>query len=73
MQCNIDQRGVKVRRVWGVMMFLVGGMLGMMSFWSGTWWLWAVAGLCVAAGIFAFWEARKKWCAVRAMGIKTPM
>jgi hypothetical protein len=70
--CNIDDKGAKVRRVWGVMCLMVSVLLGLMAFWSGTWWLWIVVGLAFFGGIFALYEAKKKWCAVRAMGIKTP-
>ncbi|MBI1369893.1 MAG: hypothetical protein GC162_14710 [Planctomycetes bacterium] len=75
MQCNIDQRGRKVRFAWGLLMcagavaLAVCGYLGVVA---GAW-VWIVVGLLAAAGLFGFYEARKGWCAVRAMGFKTPM
>jgi hypothetical protein len=71
--CNIDEKGAKVRQVWGVMCLMVAVLLGLMAFWSGTWWLWIVVGAAFLAGIFALYEAKKKWCVVRAMGMKTPV
>jgi cell division protein FtsW (lipid II flippase) len=52
---------------------LVSLILAGLAFWSGIWWIWIVAGVCAAAGGFALYEARKKWCVVRAMGFKTPL
>jgi hypothetical protein len=34
---------------------------------------WVVGGLLVAGGLFAWFEARRGWCAVRALGFKTPV
>lgn len=34
---------------------------------------WVVTASCAAAGIFGLYEARKGWCAVRAMGFRTPI
>jgi hypothetical protein len=73
MECNIDNHGAKIRRVYGIMSLLMGGMLGALAVWSGTWWLWIVVGLAAAGGIFCLFEAQKKWCALRAMGMKTPV
>jgi hypothetical protein len=36
-------------------------------------WAWGGAIFFIAAAAFAFYEARKGWCAVRAMGFKTPV
>ena len=58
MECNIDERGVRARRVWGVMNLLIAALLGAMALWSGTWWLWIIVGLCAAMGVFGLWEAK---------------
>ena len=71
MQCNIDERGARFRYTWGVMNLVVAGVMGALAFWSGIWWLWIICGVCAAAGGFAIFEARRKWCVVRAMGVKT--
>jgi low affinity Fe/Cu permease len=69
--CNIDSKGAKLRRVWGIMALFMAALLGGLAYWSETWWLWIVVAVAASAGIFALFEAQKKWCAVRAMGIKT--
>ena len=71
--CNIDQRGAKVRRVWGVLCIVIGWVLAAAALVVGPGWLWIPAGLAWGAGVFALYEARKKWCVVRALGIKTPV
>jgi len=70
--CNINDQGAKIRRVWGIMSLLAAALLAAMAYWSGTWWLWIIVTVALASGILGLFEARKKWCAVRAMGIKTP-
>jgi hypothetical protein len=71
MQCNIDDQGVRFRRVWGIMVLFVGLITAGLAFWSGIWWVWIIAAFCLIAGAFAIYESRKKWCALRAMGVKT--
>ncbi len=71
MQCNIDEQGVKFRRVWGVMTLLTAVIVAALAFWSGIWWFWIIAAAAGMAGIFALYESRKRWCALRAMGLKT--
>ena len=71
MQCNIDQRGATFRRIWGAMNLIVAAVVAALALWSGIWWLWIIVALCTAAGSFALYEAHKKWCVLRAMGIQT--
>ena len=73
LKCNIDEHGAKARRVWGLMNLLIAALLAGLAFWSGTWWLWIIVGMCAVAGAFALYEAKKKWCVMRAMGVKTRM
>ena len=73
MQCNIDRRGSQMRLIWGIVNLAVAAVMAGIAFWASIWWLWIVAGACVALGALAVFEARKKWCVIRAMGIKTPM
>jgi len=74
MQCNIDAKGKAVRLIWGlVMLAAAGGLAGLilLEVVPGGWvWL-GVAGLVLMGG-FGIYEARAGWCAVRAMGFKTP-
>lgn len=73
-QCNIDKRGQFVRLVAASLMLVVSLCIGL--FWAldliSGWWL--VAAL-LGAGIsaFTFFEASKRWCALRAMGLRTPI
>ena len=71
MECNIDERGVRFRRTWGIMNLLVAFVVAGLAIWSGIWWLWIIAAVGASAGAFVLDESRKKWCALRAMGVKT--
>ncbi len=75
MQCNIDARGKAVRLVWGIINLVAGAIL-VGLFFSGVLagsWAWIVGAAAIAGGAFAVFEARAGWCAVRAMGFKTPV
>ncbi len=72
--CNIDARGKAVRLRFGIALVLVGAASAL--FWAvptGAALAWAVTLGLLAAGGFAIFEARKGWCAVRALGFKTPV
>ena len=75
MQCNIDAKGRAVRLVWGGMLVLCSLLLGVLAVVGVLvgWWVWALAGVLLVGGAFAVFEARKGWCLLRAMGIRTPM
>ncbi len=75
MKCNIDARGKAARLIWGVMLLLsavVGGILLLADVMSGWGW-WAAVFVAGGFGGFALFEARQGWCALRAMGIRTPL
>jgi hypothetical protein len=70
--CNIDPKGRRLRAVLGAV-WLVSAAGVTAVFWPMGWKGWLiVAGMALTAG-FHFFEARKGWCAVRAMGIRTPV
>ncbi|MBM4113520.1 MAG: hypothetical protein FJ253_09165 [Phycisphaerae bacterium] len=75
MQCNIDARGKAVRLVIGVITLLAGlALCGW--WWSGgaearQWPLWTSLG-AIAGGLFAIYEGASGWCALRALGMRTP-
>lgn len=71
--CNIDRRGKIARLIYGVVL-IIGAVL-VAALWAptGGWLAWTVAVLLLAMGAFSIFEARKGWCAVRAMGFKTRM
>jgi hypothetical protein len=74
LQCNIDSRGRVARLVYGIVMVLAAVVVALV--WavpSGSMWAWVVTVSLAAAGAFGVFEARAGWCAVRAMGFKTPM
>jgi F0F1-type ATP synthase assembly protein I len=75
MECNIDARGKVVRMVGGMFSLfagiVVGVLFGMDIFTTSEWLLIAV--ILIVSGCFAIFESRAGWCAVRAMGFKTPI
>ncbi len=71
MECNIDARGARYRLIWGIMNLVVAALTIGLALWLHVWWLWIVTGVCAAGGVFAIYESRKKWCIMRAMGVKT--
>ena len=75
MQCNIDAKGKAVRLIYGLLMLAIGALLaGLILANVVTGWYWWVGVVLLAlAGGFGVFEARAGWCAVRAMGFKTPM
>ncbi len=72
--CNIDARGKAVRLVSGIAL-LVGGSVTTLS-WAlpaGGALSWAVSLGLLASGAFGIFEARNGWCALRALGVRTPL
>lgn len=48
------------------------GIVFLLTGFPATPWLrWTLSIVLMVAGLFQWYEARKGWCAVRAMGIKT--
>ena len=62
-QRNIDRKGRVARTVFG-MVCIIAGLLCLRFAW------WACA-ILVASGLFAFFEAARGWCVMRACGVKT--
>lgn len=74
LQCNIGSKGRAARLIYGVVVLLGG--IASAAFWampSGSLLAWVVTVSLVVAGAFAIFEARAGWCAVRAMGFRTPI
>jgi hypothetical protein len=72
--CNIDRRGKIARLIYGIVLIVAAAIV--VAVWaipSGGWLSWTIAAILSVSGAFSIFEARKGWCAVRAMGIKTPM
>ena len=60
---NIDRRGRLLRAAWGAALILLGWLVH-----GGHPWI--CVGL-ILGGVFAFYEAARGWCLMRACGIKT--
>ncbi len=72
MTCNIDKRGRWVRGVLGI--FLLSGAL--IWHWvspGADLWVHGLHLLTGLVGAFMIFEAIVGWCAIRAMGFKTPL
>ncbi len=75
MQCNIDSKGKAVRLISGLICTLAGLVLLGLGWW-GVEPFWVLIGVGVgtlAGGAFQIYEGWTGWCALRAMGWKTPM
>lgn len=74
MQCNIDARGKRVRVISGFVMVATGlVLLGAWAIPSDDWVAWTVTLVVILSGAFMLFEARAGWCAIRAMGFRTPV
>jgi hypothetical protein len=62
-QPNIDRKGRLARTIFGVA-YILAGLVCLRS----SWW---VCATLVAVGVFAFFEALRGWCLMRASGVKT--
>lgn len=72
--CNIDRRGRTVRLVIGAFLETVGILLGVLWYlgWTPAWTIYPAAAIWLSA-LFVIFEALAGWCAVRAMGFRTPI
>lgn len=73
--CNINARGKAARLVGGAIVSLIGGALIfailMHALVSPAWWVLAIVSL--ASGLFMIYEGWAGWCALRALGWRTPI
>lgn len=71
--CNIDQRGRNIRLAIGAFLEATGLLLGVLWYFDvvPAWAIYPAAAVWIS-GIFVLFEALVGWCAVRAMGFKTP-
>ncbi|GMU24075.1 MAG: hypothetical protein AMXMBFR13_41520 [Phycisphaerae bacterium] len=70
--CNIGRRGRRIRAINGLIL-LTAGILLLIFLWPPAWWVWLLAAGLVLGGLFSLFEARVGWCAIRAMGLRTPI
>ncbi len=71
--CNIDRRGRRARLIGGVIIDLCGSVLIITGSIGRSKILLAAGILLVVIGSFMIFEGARGWCALRALGIKTPM
>ena len=74
MECNIDAKGKAARLIWGILCVIAAAVMAallLLKILSGWGW-WVGAAVALVAGLVGIWEARRGWCVVRGMGIKTP-
>jgi hypothetical protein len=72
--CNINRRGRLARLIYGILLAALGVILVVTwAIGSGSVIRWAACIALILAGLFSIFEATVGWCAVRAMGFKTPM
>jgi uncharacterized membrane protein HdeD (DUF308 family) len=72
MKCNIDDKGRRVRRTGGIVCCVAGVALVIVFLAAHFSYATLLVGLgLIAGGMFQLFEARKGWCALRAMGVKT--
>lgn len=72
--CNIERRGRHLRIAVGTVLESAGLLLGVLWFLDQTpdWTIWPAVALWVS-GTFVILEGMLGWCAIRAMGMKTPI
>ena len=74
LQCNIDRRGKRARFIYGLLLLIAGLLLACVWAWpAGSVLRWVIVAACLLSGTFALFEARVGWCAIRALGWRTPM
>lgn len=71
--CNIDRRGRIVRAVSGGVSLALGVAVLVLGVGLAGWLRWGGGVLLAALGAFQLFEAWKGWCAVRALGYRTPI
>ncbi|MCE9619769.1 MAG: hypothetical protein K8R92_07650 [Planctomycetes bacterium] len=73
MKCNIDQKGRTARIIAGALVELLGIAAVVWWFTNGPAWLiWPAIG-CILGGWFVMIEGMLGWCAIRALGFRTPI
>jgi len=73
MKPNIGRGGRIARAISGTLCVAGGAACILFAWPEGTVWRWGLSLALVAFGGFQWFEAKKRWCVVRACGIKTPM
>ena len=73
MKPNIDRAGRIARAISGTLC-VIGGAACLVFAWpEEAAWRWGLSLVLIAFGGFQWFEAKKRWCVVRACGLRTPM
>ncbi len=72
MTCNIDKRGRRLRSSFGVFL-MSGALLWHLAMPDAALWVHAIHLLIGLVGAFSLFQGLVGWCAIRAMGFKTPV
>jgi hypothetical protein len=73
--CNIDRTGRRIRLLTGIAVEAAGAIVLLLraaGVLEGTW-PWIVGLSAVVGGSFMIFEGVMGWCAVRALGFRTPV
>ncbi len=74
MRCNIDARGRAFRWYSGILCGVSGGAIAAYALrGASSPYIVSLGIALILAGLFQLFESRKGWCAIRAMGLKTPI
>jgi hypothetical protein len=73
MQCNIDERGRRARLVSGIITDALGVGVLVAGIVAERTELIVAGAVCMGIGTFMVFEGVKGWCALRALGVKTPL
>ena len=70
---NIGRAGRIARATTGTLCVIAGVSCVVLAWPAPIGWRYLLCAILVLAGAFQWYEARKKWCVMRACGFKTPM
>jgi hypothetical protein len=73
--CNIDRTGRRIRLIAGIVVEAAGAIVILLraaGVLEGTW-PWVVGLSAIIGGSFMIFEGVMSWCAVRALGFRTPV
>ena len=70
---NIERMGRIARAISGLMTIATGVACWVFSWPGSVAWRWVAIVVCMIAGLFQLFEAKRGWCIARACGMKTPM
>lgn len=72
-QPNIKRAGRIARAITGLLTLAAGGTLWVIHWPASPTYRLILTAICVAAGAFQLYEAKRSWCVMRACGVRTPM